>query len=56
MLTANLTREKETKNTIKFAENERDDGPPVVGTLYVQKYALKQLGNPETIKITIAKA
>lgn len=54
MLTAVLTKEKETKNTVRFQEVEGDQ-PPVVGTVYVQKYAVKKLGDPERIKITIEK-
>ncbi len=53
MIELKFVKEKDTKNTIRFAEQERDDGPPVVGTLYIQKYALKQLGNPETLTVTI---
>jgi len=45
--------EKETKNTIRFAEAERPDGPPAVGSLYLQKYAHKQLGSPTEITVTI---
>ena len=36
--------EKETKRTFRFAEVENDMGPaPVIGTLYLQKFALKQM-------------
>ncbi len=52
-ITVYFDKEKDTKNTVKFAERERDDGPPVMGTAYVQKYVLKQLGNPNSIKLTI---
>lgn len=45
-------QEKETKNTIRFNEVE-GDGPPVIGTLYVQKYILRRLGNPDTLTVTI---
>lgn len=46
-----MTRVKETKNTIRFeAEDE------AVDTLYVQKSALAEIGNPETITVTIAAA
>ena len=45
--------EKETKNTVRFQEAERPDGPPVVGALYLQKYALKQMGSPDTLAVTI---
>jgi len=32
-------KEKETKNTVKFAEKPEPGTPPVIGTLYVQKWA-----------------
>lgn len=31
-------REKETKNTIRFQEVEEKGKPPVIGTLYVQRW------------------
>jgi hypothetical protein len=34
-----FAREKETKNTVRFQEVEEKGKPPVVGTLYVQKWA-----------------
>jgi hypothetical protein len=37
-------KEKETKNTVCFAETVADGEPLAVGTLYVQKFALKELG------------
>jgi hypothetical protein len=54
----NLTLERETKNTVRFAEDEAGQpsdhpGYPVVGTLYVQKAAHVQLGNPKQIEVTI---
>ena len=39
----NFEFEKETKNTIRFAEVDEGDGLKV-GTLYLQKSALKSLG------------
>jgi hypothetical protein len=32
------------------------DAPPVVGTLYLQKYALNRLGNPDLLRVTIEAA
>lgn len=57
-LKINLTLERETKNTVRFAEDEAGQpsdhpGYPVVGTLYVQKAAYVQLGSPQQIKVTI---
>lgn len=42
--------EKETKNTIRYAE-VAEGQPPVIGTIYVQKWALK--GTPEKVKVTL---
>jgi hypothetical protein len=42
--------EKETKNTVRYAE-VAEGQPPVIGTIYVQKWALKEI--PKTIKVTI---
>ena len=47
-------RERETKNTIRYEEEASESGePPVVGTLYLQKWALKRLGDPQTVTVTI---
>ena len=51
-----LKRQKDTKNTVRFEEIEREDAALAVGTLYVQKHAVKALGNPETITLTIQSA
>jgi hypothetical protein len=49
-----FVRERETKNTVRFQEVESADGtPPAVGTIYVQKYAVRQLGNPDRIRVRI---
>lgn len=34
-----FVREKETKNTVKFEEQPEKGKPPVIGGLYVQKFA-----------------
>lgn len=47
--------ERVTKNTVRFAEVEHD-GVTAVGTLYVQKHALRDIGNPERLKVTIEPA
>ncbi len=54
----NLTLERETKSTVRFAEDEVGQpsvhsGYPVVGTLYVQKAAHVQLGNLKLLEVTI---
>lgn len=43
-------KEKETKNTIKFSEKQEKGKPPVIGTLYVQKWFA---GDRETIEVEI---
>ena len=47
-----LAQERDTKNTIRYAEVEGDRGT-AVGTLYLQKWAAAQLGRPATIRVTI---
>jgi hypothetical protein len=47
-----LRRAKETKNTVRYEESEGDQ-PPVIGTLYLQKWAVHRLEDPETITVTI---
>ncbi len=32
---------KETKNTVRFEEEAEDGQPPVIGTLYIQKWFVK---------------
>jgi hypothetical protein len=43
--------EKETKNTIRYAEVAQEGQPPVIGTIYVQKWVLK--GTPKKLKVTV---
>lgn len=45
-------KEKETKNTVRMQEQPRDGQPPVIGTLYLQKWFV---GESNTIKINISK-
>jgi hypothetical protein len=54
-LTAVFTVEKETKNTIRYQEVVSTE-PPVVGTIYIQKYAANKLGNPSKITVTVEAA
>lgn len=54
-LEATFTVEKDTKNTRRYQE-EASDGPPIINTLYVQQWALKQLGGgslPERIRVVV---
>ena len=48
-----LRRAKETKNTVRYEEPESDQ-PIVIGTLYLQKWALHRLCDPQEITVTIA--
>lgn len=53
-----LTFERETKNTVRFAEDqdgqpESHPGASVIGTLYIQKFAWAQLGKPEKLAVTV---
>ena len=52
--TLTFTLERETKNTIRYAE-DASGKPPAIGTLYVQKWLL---GNtpPQKLTITIWEA
>lgn len=43
--------EKETKNTIRYQEQAPEGQPAVIGTIYVQKWALK--GIPKKVKVTL---
>ena len=52
-LQVTLRRTKETKNTVRYEEPESDQ-PMVIGTLYVQKWAVHRLEDPEAITVTIA--
>ncbi|MCL4436588.1 MAG: hypothetical protein M1503_08940 [Thaumarchaeota archaeon] len=48
--TATFTKEKETKNTIRFQEDSQDGQPPRIGSLYVQKWAV---GGATKVKVTV---
>ena len=52
-ITLELTKEKETKGTWRYMEVERDDVANAMNYAYIQKHAVKALGNPEKIRITI---
>ncbi|MBE3073329.1 MAG: hypothetical protein IMZ75_00040 [Actinobacteria bacterium] len=53
-LTIRLSRARETKNTVRYEEPESDQ-PTVIGTLYLQKWAVHRLEDPETITVTIER-
>ena len=47
--------EKDTKNTRRYHE-EAGDGPPIIGTLYVQQWALRKLTGgdlPDHVRVTV---
>ena len=48
---ATFKLEKETKNTVRYAE-EAEDRKPVVGTVYIDKYELPK-PFPGKIRVTI---
>jgi len=37
-VTIQFTKEKETKNTIRYQEQPEGGQPPIIGTLYVAKF------------------
>lgn len=47
--------EKDTKNTRRYQE-EAGDNPPIIGTLYVQLWALRKLTGgdlPDRLRVTV---
>jgi hypothetical protein len=52
-LTMHFEIERETKNTVRYAEVAESGQPPRIGTLYVQKWALGK-SPPERLAVTIA--
>jgi len=46
-----LEYEKSTKNTYRYSEKNTDN-PPVIGTVYIQRYVVKN-SPPDEIKITL---
>jgi hypothetical protein len=54
-VTVKFTKERETKNKVRFAE-DGDESKHVVGTLYVDKSAMSKLGNAENLSVTIKSA
>ena len=45
-----FSREKETKNTVKFAEVPTEGEAPVIGSLYVQRWFARDATN---VRLTI---
>lgn len=49
-----FTKDKMTKNTVRFTEVVDDDlSMPMVGTMYVSKAALHELGYKDGDKLTV---
>lgn len=46
----NFVKEKDTKNTVRFKEVPAEGKPPIVGTLYLQKWFV---GDKQNVKIEI---
>lgn len=44
--------EKETKNSVRYKEVPEEGKPPIVGSLYVQKWFV---GNAKILKVSIEK-
>ena len=50
--TVKFTAEKETKNTVKYNEVPAEGQPPIIGTLYVQKWFA---GGATELEVTVRK-
>jgi hypothetical protein len=53
MIKLTLVKEKETPGTIRFKEEGDEDRPLII---YLTKDRVAELGDPETITVTIEKA
>ena len=48
--TVQFEKEKDTKNTVKFAEAQTQGEAPIIGSLYVQKWFV---GDATKLKVTV---
>jgi len=48
--TVTFEKEKDTKNTVKFAEVQTQGEAPIIGSLYVQKWFV---GDVTKLKVTV---
>ncbi|SPE60414.1 conserved hypothetical protein [Verrucomicrobia bacterium] len=48
--TVQFEKEKDTKNTVKFAEVQTQGEAPIIGNLYVQKWFV---GDATKLKVTV---
>jgi hypothetical protein len=51
-VTIQFTKEKETKNTIRYQEQPGEGQPPIIGTLYVAKFWAQ---GADRLTVTLAK-
>lgn len=49
-LEAKFTKERETKNKVRF---EEEGDAPIIDKLYVGKSHLEKIGNPDSLKVVI---
>jgi hypothetical protein len=54
VVTAVMVRDKDTKNTVRYAEAA--SSTPAIGTIYLPKHSIEALGNPESITVTVSVA
>ena len=50
--TVTFELEKQNKNSVRYKEAPKDGMPPILGSIYVQKWFS---GNSKTIEVTIEK-
>jgi hypothetical protein len=55
-LVLSFEQDKETKGTRRFAEQAPDGERPTIGSIYVVKSALAELGDPTTVTVTVEAA
>ena len=49
-------QDKETKGTRRFAEDAPDGERPTIGSIYITKTALAELGDPTAVTVTVEAA
>ena len=54
-VTLSFTKDRDTKNTVRFAETVAEGDPSRIDTIYVQKHFLKDLGykDGDTVNVTV---
>jgi hypothetical protein len=55
-ITLTFALDKETKGTRRFREHAQDGECPVVGSIYLLKPTLAELGDPKRVEVTITAA